>query len=209
MPNPLLPPWSNLIPLIPVADHAISVRANFWLPPFQSCGLATQHAAIFRAHSSVALTRSRLMSHPYADPTQKCLEIFLWGYPSGGRGNLKATFLKNINAITRHAPTALEWPDYYNTLHALGGLGISTISKLAYFHGHRFENHTALILDSRIIDVLADGRWAGLAMPDLTYANAAALYPDYLQLLAGVATRLGCTPDHLEFLLFAWGDSFC
>ena len=209
MPNTLRPPWSNLIPLIPVADHTIRVSADFWLPYFKSCGLATQHAAIFGGHSSVALTRSRLLGHPYADPTQKCLEIFLWGYPTGGRGNLSATFFQNIAVISQHSPAILDWPNYYLKLHNLGGLGISTISKLAYFHGHRFGGHPALILDSRIIGVLAGGRWTGLAMPHLTYTNAAVLYPDYLKLLSGVSSPLGCPPDHLEFLLFSWGDSFC
>jgi len=87
-------------------------------------------------------------------------------------------------------------------------LGISTVSKLAYFHGLTFNRHQALILDSRLMEVLAGGRWAGLSMPDLKYTNATDLYPDYLHLLSTAAARLGCPPDHIEFLLFAWGDTF-
>ncbi|MEI7901319.1 MAG: hypothetical protein WCK89_13795 [bacterium] len=208
MPSPFTPPWSSLIPLIPVADHAERVSAKFWLPHFHACGLAHQHAAIFGGRPSADLTRSRLLAHTYADPAHKCLEIFLWGYPDGGRGNLRATFLQNIAAISQNSPAILDWPDYYLSLHNLGGLGISTISKLAYFHGHRFGGHPALILDGRLIKVLADGNWTGLAMPCLRRENAADFYPDYLQLLAVASARLGCPPDHLEFLLFAWGDSF-
>jgi hypothetical protein len=118
-------------------------------------------------------------------------------------------YFNNLTAITQHASTARTWPVYYQTLHALGGLGVSTITKLAYFHGHQFGGCPALILDSRLVKVLADGHWRGLTMLNLRYQNAVQHYQDYLDLLSGVATQLGCPPDHIEFLLFSWGDSFC
>jgi hypothetical protein len=121
---------------------------------------------------------------------------------------MNAMFLKNIGEIAKYAPANLSWNDYYNQLHSVGNLGISTISKLAYFYGHQFGGYQSLILDSRLIKVLAAGRWSGLAIPGLTYNNADVQYPSYLALLAGVANQLGCPADHIEFLLFAWGESF-
>lgn len=208
MPNPLHSPWSKLIPLIPVADHTERVDSVFWASHFHTYGLTAYQAAIFRGRKSADISRSRLMSHTYSDPVQKCLEIFLWGYPKGGRGNMSAMFLKNIGEIGKYAPANLPWNDYYNQLHSVGNLGISTISKLAYFYGHQFGGCQSLILDSRLINVLAEGRWSGLAMPNLTYNNASLQYPSYLALLAGVAAHLGCPEDNIEFLLFSWGESF-
>lgn len=208
MPNPLHPPWAQLIPLIPVADHTERVDGGLWKPRFHAYGLTGYHAAIFGGNKSVDISRDRLMRHTYIDPVQKCLEIFLWGYPKGGRGNMSAMFFKNIEEIAKYAPATLAWNGYYNKLHSVGNLGISTISKLAYFYGHQFGGHQSLILDSRLIKVLAEGRWSGLAMPNLTYNNASLQYPSYLALLAGVANQLGCPEDHIEFLLFAWGESF-
>lgn len=208
MPNPLHLPWSQLIPLIPVADHTERVDGGFWKPHFHANGLTGYHAAIFGGRTFADISRSRLMSYTYNDPVQKCLEIFLWGYPKGGRGNMHDKFLKNIGNIAKYAPLILPWNDYYSKLHGLGNLGISTISKLAYFYGHQFGGCRSLILDSRLINVLAQGRWSGLAMPNLTYNNASLQYTSYLALLAGVAGHLGCPEDHIEFLLFAWGESF-
>ena len=208
MPNPLHSPWSKLIPLIPVSDHKERVDSAFWAPHFACYGLTGYHVAVFGGNKSVDISRTRLMSHTYSDLVQKCLEIFLWGYPKGGRANMSAMFLKNIGEIAKYAPATLPWNDYYNNLHSVGNLGISTISKLAYFYKHQFGGCQSLILDSRLINVLAEGRWSGLHMPKLTYNKAAVQYPSYLSLLAGVANQLGCTADHIDFLLFAWGESF-
>jgi hypothetical protein len=208
MPNPVLTPWSKLIPLIPVPDHTERIDSAFWEKYFRIYGLNKCHAVIFGGCKSAEISRHRLMSYKYHDDVQKCLEIFLWGYPKGGRGNISDMFLKNIEKIARCAPVALPWNDYFDELHSIGNLGISTISKLAYFYGHQFGGYHSLILDSRLIKVLAEGRWSGLSMSHLTYTNAAVQYPSYLALLAGVATQLGCPEDHIEFLLFAWGESF-
>lgn len=208
MPNPLNAPWSTIIPLIPIRDHQENIRSDIWLPHFTAHGLATYHAAIFGGSPSVAISRSRLLTYSYADPVQKCLEIFLWGYPPGGRGHLKDSYLQNISQINRLASLSIPWPDYFKNLNHGAHLGISTISKLAYFHGCTFGGHPALILDSRLIEVLAGGRWGAMSLPGLTYANAADRYLDYLHLLNTTAARLGCSPDNIEFLLFAWGDTF-
>jgi hypothetical protein len=208
MSNLLSAPWSTIIPLIPVRDHFENIKSDIWRPHFAAHGLAKYHAAIFGTSPSVAISRSRLLTYPYANPVQKCLEIFLWGYPPGGRGHLKDSYLQNISQITRLASLSIQWPDYFQNLNQVGHLGISTISKLAYFHGCTFGGQPALILDSRLIDVLAGGRWGTMSMPGLSYTNAASRYPDYLRLINTTATSLGCRPDNIEFFLFGWGDTF-
>lgn len=208
MPNPSTAPWSTIIPLIPVRDHFENIKSDIWRPHFATHGLAKYHAAIFGTSPSVAISRSRLLTHPYADPVQKCLEVFLWGYPLGGRGHMKDSFLKNISQISGLASLSIPWTDYFKNLNQVGLLGISTISKLAYFHGCTFGGQTALILDSRIVEVLAGRRWGAMSMPGLKYTTAAKRYLDYLHLLNTTAARLGCSPDNIEFFLFGWGDTF-
>ena len=208
MPNPFVHPWPQLIPLIPVTDHSVLVDAVVWHPILAQHVLQTMHTAIFGNLPTVRLSRDRLLNFRYPSHNQKCLEILLWGYPSGGRGNLHHAFLKNLVKISAAAPLALPWPNYYANLHALGNLGISTITKLAYFYQHQFNGLHSVILDLRLIDVMANAQWKGLVMPGLTYGNAPAGYPNYLQVISGLATALGCTPDQAEFTLFSFGNAF-
>jgi hypothetical protein len=202
------PPWAQIIPLIPVNDHSVTVYAVTWQQHLNNSKLQNHHQAIFGGNPQARLSRIRLLTYAYPNPEQKCLEIFMWGWPNRNRGNLRSAFLQNLPAIAAAAAQNLLWPDYYKQLHNLGSLGISTITKLAYFHARQFENLPSLILDARIIDVLASGRWQGLALAGITYKNAQVNYLAYLQTLSKVATQLGCTSDQIEFLLFSWGDAF-
>ena len=208
MPNPVLQPWIQLIPMIPVGEHSVVVTAETWQQSLHSCGLQNLHHMIFNGRQCVRLSRSRLLTYAYPNHEQKCVEVFMWGWPNRSRGTLRDMFLQNLQTIAAAASKGQPWPAYYERLHHIGGLGISTISKLAYFYGHQFAGMDSLILDQRIIEVLAAGRWQGLSMPNLNYANAPANYLTYLKTLSGMAGQLGCAPDQLEMLLFSWGNAF-
>ena len=207
MPNLLQPPWLQIIPLIPTAEHSVSVKAATWEGPMDDHGLLNHHGAVFGGNSTVRLSRSRLRKHAYPNQVQKCLEILMWGWPASSQGNLRLAFLQNVNAIASEAPLASPWPAYYQRVH-IPGIGVSTITKLAYFYGHRFANKPSLILDSRVIAVLANGRWQGAQMPGIRYDNAVNRYLDYLTLLSTTASQLRCKPDQIELFLFSWGGAF-
>jgi hypothetical protein len=208
IPNPLQPPWAQLIPLIPVADHSVSVGTATWQPDLAQHGLHNHFDAIFDGNQVVRLSRGRLQNHAYPNNEQKCLEILMWGYPARNRGNLRQAFLQNIHEIAALAPENQQWHAYYNALHTLGDLGISTITKLAYFYGHRFGDLPGLILDSRVIRTLAGHRWQGLALPHMNYNNAVTNYDVYLKTVSNIAGQLQCAPDKIELLLFSWGEAF-
>jgi hypothetical protein len=207
MPSLLEPPWRQLIPLIPVADHTEVVNAARWQRFLQKNGLAHYHQAIFREQAFVPLPRSRLLDFAYPTAQQKCLEILLWGYPAPNafRANL-VPFLQNLDRIAKAAADHVEWPQYYRQLHEIGHLGIAMITKLAYFHRLTFQKHQALILDRKIIAVA--GRWQPLHIAQLTYGNAPGEYVNYLEQMAHVSARIGATPDQVEFFLFSWGKAF-
>jgi hypothetical protein len=204
------PPIQRLIQAIPVAEHSVAVAAAFWQPFCAAAGRHAEHAALFAGQPSIRISRQWLHSAAQVPVTVRCLGILLWGYPTGPRGNLHHGWLANLPQIAAAASTpGLAWPDYYAQLAAIGGLGISTITKLACFFGQRFGGHPALVLDQRIVRVIARGRWVELnALRPLAYANAPARYLDYLTTLGTVASVGGMSSEQIEFFLFALGESF-
>lgn len=207
MPSLITPTFPPLIGNIPVADHSVAVDATYWLPVFTKAGQSTLGASIFpTGTASVRISRKRLLQHPYPTLEQKCAEILLWGYPTDQRG-IVSRLLPQLRAIAAAAPVlAPAWPDYFDAFDPVQKIGVSTITKLAYFFGITIGGHSALILDSRIIANSA--RWAEAAIPGLNYTSAPNLYPSYLAQMHGAAAKIGCTPEQLEFFLFALGDSF-
>ena len=204
------PPIQHLIQAIPVADHSVEVEAAFWQPFCAAAGRDAEHATLFAGQPLIRITRQWLHTATNVPVTVRCLGILLWGYPTGARGNLHRGWLANLPQIAAAARSpGLTWPGYYAQLAAIGGLGISTISKLACFFGHQFGGHPALGLDKRILRVLASGRWVELkALQGLTYLNAPVRYLDYLTTLDTVAGVGGMTAGQLEFFLFALGESY-
>ncbi len=209
MPYLTHPPVQHLIHMLPVAEHSVEVEASFWLPVCTDAGQQPVHDAIFAGQPVVRITRQWLRTNAQLSPNVRAAGALLWGYPSGARGALHRRWLENLPQLAAASAADLGWPDYYAGLHGIGGLGISTISKLACFFGRNFGGHHALILDQRILRVLSSGRWAELAaLQDLTYLQAPARYPDYLAAMETVAGNGGYSAEQLEFFLFALGESF-
>jgi hypothetical protein len=208
MPNLLQTPWNTIVTLIPFADHYTNVNADFWQPLFQDAGLELQHQAIFAGANIAHLTRWRLLNFAYPNPQQKCLEVLLWGYPKGMRNNQHQTFIQNLNDIAAFANVNIPWPNYFQQLHNLGNLNISTISKLAYFFQLNFQGFRSLILDQKLINVTHNGNYHPLHIPAINYENAPDRYVDYLRQMQMVAGMIHALPDQLELLLFSWGDIF-
>ena len=208
MPDPMKAPWNIIMRSIPVLEHEIEVTRAYWAPLLEAAGQKALVTAIFAGTPSIRLSRKRLLTCAYPSPIQKCTEILMWGYPTGMRGTHHMTYLRNLGTISVAAASSAIWPVYYNTLHTIGNIGSSTISKLAYFHGHTFCGHQSLILDQRIIDVMARGNWRPLTMPGLSYNNVPSRYLEYLALMDRVAKGIGCTPDKIEFALFSMGRAF-
>jgi hypothetical protein len=181
------------------------VDAAFWQPRFEAADQAALWQAIFTGLPSIRISRNRLLTFDYPTPEQKCAEVFLWGYPTDMRG-LITRLLPHLTNLAGHAASAANWPEYFDAFPI--GIGISTITKLAYFHRREFNGLSALILDLRLIQNTAN--WEEVALPGLSYATARIRYPDYLRVMHAAAANPGlvCAPDQLELFLFALGDSF-
>lgn len=202
------PRFAALIRSLPVEHHTIRVARSVWEPRFAAAGLTTEFETIFGDELEVSLAREQIRRQ--ADRRRKCLEVLLWGYPSGMRGKRHESYLANLDAISERAASDAPWPDYFASLDDLHGLGMSTITKLAYFFGKSFGGQPAVILDSRIMAVLTRATWAEFAgLRRVTYNNASRHYLRYLETTASVAESIpGSTPEQLEFFLFSLGNAF-
>ena len=209
MPYLCHPPIKLMIQALPVTEHSVEVEADFWLPFFTHAQRLPIHEAIFAGRPTVRISRSWLRSENLNLEVRAAATI-LWGYPKGARGARHSHWLANLAQIAAAADTRdLSWGDYYQKLHSIGELGISTISKLAYGFSQKFYGHPALILDQRILAVLSSGRWSDLVgLPNINSVTASAHYVDYLALLAGIAVAGSFSSEQLEFFLFTLGNSF-
>lgn len=209
------PLYLNLIRHIPVAQHSVPVRADLWQEPCVDAGLHELHQTLFAGAPQIRITREWL-HHAVVSDELRTLAIILWGYPNGARASRHLHWLAQLPAVARAAAAPLNgWGAYRSGFAAIGGLGISTISKFACFFNRRFlpagsdSMLPALILDRRILAVLGDKRWAELhPLATLTYPNAAARYLEYLRCLHDFAAKTGVQAEQLEFFLFAHGDAF-
>ena len=204
------PPIQQLIRSIPVDEHSVEADAAFWFPFCAASGRLGEHHALFAGQATVRISRQWLLGASQVTVTTRCLAILLWGYPSGARGDLHRGWLANLPQIAAAASQpGLAWADYYAQLHAIGGLGISTITKLACFFGQSFAGNPALVLDLRIMRVIAAGRWAELGpLHGLAYANAHVRYVDYLGTMGALAGVGNVSAEQIEFFLFALGEAF-
>ena len=208
MPSLISPNFSPLIRALPVLDHSIQVDSAFWQPKFAAAAQLPLWNAIFGGLPTIRISRNRLLTFAYPSPEQKTAEILLWGYPSNMRG-IASNLFPHLTAISLHSSAGAPWPAYYQAFATIPErIGISTITKLAYFYSRTFTGLGALILDNRLISSTAN--WVETTMPGLTYQNAPIRYPIYLSVMHAVAANpaLACTPAQLEFFLFALGESF-
>jgi hypothetical protein len=201
------PPISTLVRTLPVDHHTIRVSRKVWKDRFRNARLAVELEAIFGDSEEIGLSRQSIRQQ--ADARRKCLEVLLWGYPSGMRGN-ETAYLANLDEISRGASSDAPWPEYFEALDAVRGLGMSTVTKLAYFFGKTFDGHPAVILDNRITKLLSRGIWAELGeLRHVTNNNAPRNYLRYLETIASVSQGIeGATSEQLEFFLFSLGDAF-
>lgn len=164
---------------------------------------------MMKAAGAYAINRQQLLRMSNKPAESKCLAILMWGYPNGGRGgNIRKARnkLKSLaEAVSQPQP---NWDSYYHSVNQIAGVGISTITKFAYFFRHRFSGHRAVILDSQIAKTLEGKQW--INAPDPVGKRTA--WPDnyltYLEQIDDVAKSLRVKPDQVELFLYLIGPHF-
>ncbi len=138
----------------------------------------------------------------------------LWGYPQGMRGrhfeNI-ATRTSDLILILDQARKGgiQQWDaHYFDAIHPIQGLGLSTYTKFLHFLKVRIQNYEALILDDRIVQVGARGIFSELAaLRKLNATNRVKFYPVYLQVMHETADKLGVSAEKLELFIFEFGQN--
>lgn len=147
--------------------------------------------------------------------------VFIWGYPTGGRGDNFRRVIDHSGKVTeafRKAPRALRRDDLNQLCARLRGCGIgpSTLTKLLYFLDFTVDGYRALILDGKVMRTFQRRLFeedfgpsaktiyeeAGRRDPD--YLR---IYPDYLREMSRASQDLGGDPDELEMFLFLFVNS--
>lgn len=205
MPNLKSKKLKQIIRCLEVGRHTIEVNSKHWANRIKT--IAPSHP-ILRCPGNYPISRKQLLHMPNSRASDKCLEILMWGFPSGGLYGRVADALPYLSKIAKAASKAQpSWRAYYNSFARGWGVGPSTISKFAYFFGHKFGGNEAVILDQRIADTLNAPHWkfSPRSVGSYPWANT---YPSYLADINSLARSLGVKPDQIELFLYLLGPHF-
>ena len=168
----------------------------------------------FNGQDYIYLSRKDLFRLYHRNTELFLLAILFWGFPKNQKGRCTAAF-QNWNDLVglaryvkRHRNLTL---DEYNTLipimDRINNLGISTYSKLFYFHGVSINGEPSVILDSFVVKGISNLqgndfinlRDSVLHQRHLRYCN----YPHYLASIHQLAGNNAV--DSVEYTLWLAG----
>lgn len=205
--------FKNLIKAMPVDFQSFDINCKSWENIAQNQIIDK----IFKATSNNVLTVSRFdLFHTECNLNEFVIKVLMWGYPTKGRGINIETFLQPENylpfieklneAVKKKNITMSEVLELLNTK----GLGFSTLSKILYFKEITIESKQTLILDRRVINALASGRFADQDIEifkNLKYENAIKHYVEYLKFMETLASQMNTQADNIEMFLFMFGKN--
>jgi hypothetical protein len=205
--------FAPLISNMPVSNQAFASKLSTWSSSYQredKAGAALH--SIFGDADQVFLSRCdlrRLASD--AGLAEFVIAAVIWGYPGGMRGDHFASLIGHLEELTEILSSARStpisnWLSHYDRVKPIKGVGLSTYTKFLHFLSVEVENHAAVILDQRIVDVARNKVFDELApLTGLTYDNAPRNYVRYLECLDNVAQQLSVPKENIEFFLFEFG----
>ncbi len=204
--------FNSLIRSMPVDEQAFTSKQSTWSQYFNGYGEASnilQH--IFNNKNSVQISRLDLFRLAQKDDLgYLIIATILWGYPRGMRGNYFSSILSQFQQIKDallEAQVGIDnWLEHYKKIKKIEGLGLSTYTKFLYFMGATVENHSALILDKRIIDTLQRELFIELnPISHISIHTAVSKYPLYLGTMDSLSQSVGTESDKIEMFLFEFG----
>ena len=206
MPNLKSKKIKQIIKCLKVERHTIEVKPKHWQRFLNRKDVSN---AITTTGGTYTISREQLLRMPNKYAEAKCLAILMWGYPNGGRGrNVRQARSKLKSLAEAASQTQLNWLDYYKRVNRVAGVGISTITKLAYFFGLKFDGHRAVILDDQIAKTLNGKQWTKAPDPVGKRNAWPNNYPTYLEQIDRVAKDLDVKPDQVELFLYLLGPHF-
>jgi hypothetical protein len=209
--------YKELIKHLPYKDQAFETKRSTW----KSFGkkkyklFMSFYEETFIKEELVTISRGDLFSRVKRDPLNAVFSIILWGYPRGyTRGNNMARsfplFLNHVEYLSSLLSTkkSLTIEEFRDILKKSKGIGLSTLSKLLYFFNIKMEGYRCLIMDARILNVLAKGEFTELQpLSEVREHNKEQYYSLYLKKCAQLSKTQGYKPDQLELFLFMFGNN--
>ncbi len=157
------------------------------------------------------LTRNDIFSE--TDLKKKYIKVLMWGYPDAktwnaeGENNHMTLILRNveegisaISAMMDPNFTEKEFISKAEKLKAIPGLGMSTLTKLAYFFNVSIEGDRCLIFDSRVEKAIPR-YYETHHLKNLKQANLPP-YPRFVKGITKVSKELNIPAEVMEFILF-------
>ncbi|MBI3611036.1 MAG: hypothetical protein HY204_10100 [Nitrospirae bacterium] len=209
----LLSEFKNLLVSMPIPYQAFSSKKSTWdrhINREDKAGYAL--GSIFGNSDEISLSRNDLRNLAKdPDLAKFVMATIIWGYPRGMRGNNVDYLIGNLDPLTQllsaaRAQPVADWNKHYAQVEPIKGIGLSTYTKFLSFLSVYVQDHTALILDYRIIQVANQGVFEELApLRKLSNYNAARSYPLYLECMHKQANSLSVSAEGIEFFLFEFG----
>lgn len=150
-------------------------------------------------------------------PKEKIIKTIFWGYPNGMQGGHKsfAGILSNIDRLAEilsnlKNSSDLKFDDLkkaQDNFKPIGGLGLSTYSKLLYFFDIKIQGIPCLIIDKRLLDVFKSNVFSDFNSLSEIKGNNEKRYFDCLRIIDNAAERLETKGENIEQFLFIFGNN--
>lgn len=222
--------FRELIANLPASRQAFRSRRTTWEADFQNLDFQNREVPIearnafneiFGDNEDVFISRDdlRLIAQE-GNLAKLVIASIFWGYPRGMFGHHFSNILQRLNFIVDHLPavSTQDWNIHWNAVADIEGLGLSTYSKILYFYSAKVganngngEKFNALILDSRIIDVVRNRVFDELnacnQLQGLSYYNAPHHYVSYLSCVDKLSKKYEVPAENIELFLFQYGKN--
>lgn len=207
--------FRTLISNLPVRQQSFTTKRTTWgKAENQIEWLKKFNDNLFCDKKTFVISRQDIFDT--TDLRELIIKTIYWGYTGGMRGNHFVNILKHIDLLEdkfnklrqKQSPTSDDFNDLSKIFKNISGLGLSTYSKLLYFLQITFNNNPCLILDQRLIDVIATETYSEFnSLNRIRYGNAENKYLDFLKLANEVAKTLVTEGENIEQFLFIFGNN--
>jgi len=204
--------YKVLISELPVLNQKSVAQKTVWIKDNYNKGILTNEHSLYISdfiNSSGQIVISRRNIFDETNIAKKIIEIFVWGYPTGGRGNNIETCLKQLNDLECVCKSILnkdlslnEYAEVIKEFKNINGLGPSTWTKFMYFFQTKIEGIPTLIFDAQIEKSLKHTQFIEFQhLADLKHEKATH-FIDYINGVDNIAKKLGVSTDRIELFLF-------
>jgi hypothetical protein len=199
--------FSELINVLPFLNQSFDVKRDNWKTEDQKELIDN----VFRDKTKITLNRYDLFSSSW-NTREFIIKTLMWGYPTKGRGNNINTLLREENfkkleiTLKDYIEKEITLEKFINDTESISGIGLSTMSKFAYFLKTKINGKSAIIFDQQIIDVIKAQKFDELInLKNINYSNSLKNYFNYLEVMNNLADKLKLQVDQLEYFIFIFG----